>query len=107
MCMFILHVYLLTSTQFSNSNPSIVAVVSKRIWWQNGARRFCVGFRKLNIITQPDGYQLPRIDDILDRLASSRVYTTLDLKSGYWQVKLSKNSIPKTAFSTPDGHFEF
>ncbi len=74
---------------------------------KNGTRRFCVDFRKLNIIPQQDRYPLPRIDDILDRLATSRVYTTLDLNSGYWQVKLSKESIPKTAFSTPDGHFEF
>jgi hypothetical protein len=54
---------------------------------KNGTRRFCVDFRKMNIITQQDCYPLPRIDDILDRLATSRVYTTLDLKSGYWQVK--------------------
>ncbi len=80
-----------------------VAQVPKK----NGTRRFCDDFRKLNIITQQDCYPLPRKDDILDRPATSRVYTTLDRKSGYWQVKLSKESIPKTAFSTPDGHFEF
>jgi hypothetical protein len=74
---------------------------------KNGTRRFCVDFRKLNSITQQDCFPLPRIDDILDRLSTSRVFTTIDLKSGYWQVKLSKESIPKTAFSTPDGHFEF
>ena len=60
---------------------------------KNGTRRFW----KLNIITQQDCYPLPRIDDILDRLVSSRVYTTLDLKSGYWQVKLSKKFNPKNS----------
>jgi hypothetical protein len=53
---------------------------------KNGTRRFCVDLRKLNIITKQDCYPLPRKDDILDVLATSRVYTTLDLKSGYWQV---------------------
>ena len=57
--------------------------------------------------TSQDCYPLPRIDDVLDRLSGSKIFTTLDLKSGYWQVKLSIDSIPKTAFSTPDGHFEF
>jgi predicted aspartyl protease len=69
---------------------------------KNGTRRFCVDFRKLNSITQQDCFPLPRIDDILDRLSASKVFTTIDLKSGYWQVKLGKDSIPKTAFSTPD-----
>ena len=52
---------------------------------KNGTRRFCVDFRKLNNITQQDCFPLPRIDeeDILDRLSASKVFTTIDLKSGY------------------------
>jgi len=94
--------------QHSRSSWSFPLVqVPKKFLKMNGTRRFCVDFRKLNSITQQDCFPLPRIDDILDRLSASKVFTTIDLKSGYWQVKLSKDSIPKTAFSTPDGHFEF
>ena len=61
----------------------------------------------MNQITTQDPFPLPRIDELLDTLIQSNYYTTLDLKSGYWQVKLSEYSIAKTAFSTPDGHYEF
>ena len=74
---------------------------------KDGSKRFCVDYRKLNAITQQDCFPMPRIDDILDRLGKSRYFTAIDLKSGYWQIKLSDDSIPKTAFSTPDGHYEF
>ena len=47
------------------------------------------------------------MDDIFDRLSSSTIFSTLDLKSGYWQIPMHANSIAKTAFSTGDGHFEF
>ena len=56
--------------------------------------RFCVDFRKLNIITTVDPFPLPRIDDILDRLVDSKWYTTIDLKSGYWQIPMHEQSIP-------------
>lgn len=74
---------------------------------KDGEPRFCADFRELNAITVTDPFPLPRIDDIFDRLAGSKYYTTIDLKSGYWQVKMAEESIPKTAFSTPDGHYEF
>ena len=80
-----------------------VVIIPKK----NGSKRFCVDYRRLNKETIQDPFSLPRIDDILDRLAGSKVFSTLDLKSGYWQVKLSQDAIPKTAFSTPDGHYEF
>jgi hypothetical protein len=47
------------------------------------------------------------MDDIFDRLSKSTLFSSLDLKSGYWQVAVEENSIPKTAFSTRDGHYEF
>ena len=74
---------------------------------KDGSVRFCVDYRKLNAITLQDQFPLPRIDDILDRLAGSIWFTTIDLKSGYWQVRIHRNSIAITAFSTPDGHYEF
>ena len=70
-------------------------------------QRFCVDYRKLNKVTTLDGFPLPRIDDLLDKLKGAKYFTLLDLKPGYWQIVMSEESIPKTAFSTPDGHFEF
>ena len=72
---------------------------------RNGKLRFCVDYRKLNAVTRKDAYPIPRIDDTLDNLAGSQWFSTLDLISGYWQVEL--NDRQKTAFSSPDGLFEF
>lgn len=69
--------------------------------------RVVIDFRKLNAHTIGDAYPLPRIDDILDQLTSSKHFTTLDLASGYHQVLNDKADREKTAFSTPLGHFHF
>ena len=62
---------------------------------------------KVNTVTRKDAYQLPRIDDTLDTLAGSKWFSTLDLISGYWQVENDDRDREKTAFTTPDGLFEF
>ena len=67
----------------------------------------CVDYRKLNATTRKDAYPIPRIDDTLDTLAGSQWFSTLDLISGYWQVELDSKDKEKTAFSSPDGLFEF
>src|SRR5213078_3904868 len=69
--------------------------------------RVCIDFRGLNAVTVSELYPLPRLDDILDSFCGSTIFSRLDLKSGYWQLPLDKSTIPLTAFSTPDGHYEF
>lgn len=74
---------------------------------KNGEERLCVDYRALNRITIKDKYPLPRIDDLLDGLKGRKFYTSLDLASGYHQIPVDKDSISKTAFVTPDGHYEY
>ncbi|MEE4247194.1 MAG: reverse transcriptase family protein, partial [Kangiellaceae bacterium] len=65
---------------------------------KTGEVRFCVDYRRINSMTIRDSYPLPNIQDIFDTLGGSKYFTTLDLRSGYWQIDLDKESIPKTAF---------
>ena len=74
---------------------------------KDGSYRFCVHYRALNGITIKDAFPLPRVDETLDSLGGAQYFATLDLASGYWQVESDPSDRPKTAFSTPHGHFEF
>ncbi|XP_073681655.1 uncharacterized protein [Garra rufa] len=73
----------------------------------DGTLRFCNDFRRLNEVSEFDGYPMPRVDELLDRLGRARYISTLDLTKGYWQVPLSETAKPKTAFSTPSGHWQY
>ncbi|CAF4754421.1 unnamed protein product, partial [Rotaria magnacalcarata] len=68
---------------------------------------FCIDYRRVNSITQKDVYPLPRIDDVIERLNGSQIFSKLDLGSGYFQVPLAPEEHSKTAFTTPDGLWEF
>ncbi|CAF4541618.1 unnamed protein product, partial [Didymodactylos carnosus] len=69
--------------------------------------RFCIDYRRLNAITTKDAFPLPRIDEIFDQLSDAMYFTKFDFKSGYFQIPLSKEDRPKTAFSTRDNHYQF
>jgi hypothetical protein len=69
--------------------------------------RFCIDYRRLNAITIKDAFPLPRIDEIFDQLTDAIYFTKFDFKSGYFQIPLSEEERPKTAFSTRDNHYQF
>ena len=73
----------------------------------DGGIRFCVDFRKWNRVTIQDKFPMPRIDDIFDRLQGSEYFSVIDLCSAFWLLQINTNDIEKTAFSTPDGHYEY
>ena len=77
------------------------------VYKKDGSLRFCIDLRKLNAKTIKDAYSLPRIEDALDSLNGACIFTSLDLKSGYWQVELDEAIIPLTAFTVgPLGFYE-
>ena len=73
----------------------------------DGSTRFCNDFRKLNEISAFDAYPMPRVDELIERLGPARYISTLDLTKGYWQVPLTDQAKEKTAFSTPDGLYQY
>lgn len=74
---------------------------------KNGEQRICLDYRALNFKTINYRFPLPHLDDFLEKLKDSRFYSNLDLASGYHQIPIEKCCIPKTAFVTPDGHYEY
>jgi hypothetical protein len=74
---------------------------------KDGSLRLCTDFRLLNESTIKDKFPLPRIEEILDMVGNAKVFSKLDLLSGYFQVRIEEKDVPKTAFSTTTGHFEW
>ena len=69
--------------------------------------RMCIDYRSLNEVTIKNKYPLPRIDDLFDQLKDAKYFSKIDLRSGYYQLKIQLNDIPKTAFVTRYGQYEF
>ncbi|GJS72371.1 putative reverse transcriptase domain-containing protein [Tanacetum coccineum] len=74
---------------------------------KDGSFRMCIDYQELNKLTVKNRYPLPRIDDLFDQLQGSSVYSKIDLRSGYHQLRVRDEDIPKTAFRTRYGHYEF
>jgi len=74
---------------------------------KDGTLRLCIDYRQLNKVTIKNKYPLPRIDDLFDQLKGARVFSKIDLRSGYYQLRIKDLDVSKTAFRTRYGHFEF
>jgi hypothetical protein len=74
---------------------------------KDGTLRMCCDWRRLNSQTVKSRYPLPRIDHLLDQLHGAQYFSSLDLQSGYHQILISPEDVPKTAFTTPTGHYQF
>jgi hypothetical protein len=89
----------------SNSSPygALVLFVQKK----DGSQRMCVDYRSLNDVTRKNKYLLPRIEDLLDQMRDARIFSKINLRSSYHQMKIRPSDIPKTDFSTRYGLYEF
>jgi hypothetical protein len=88
----------------SNSPWSAPVVIVPK---PDGSARFCCDFRRLNSVTIPDAYPMPRIDDLIDKVGQAKFLTKIDLSRGYWQVPMDPESIPLSAFVTAHGEFQW
>ena len=73
----------------------------------NGTLRMCIDYRGFNKLTRKNSYPMPRVDDLLDELRGARLFSSIDLMQGYYQIRIKPKGCEKTAFRTPQGLYEF
>ena len=86
---------------------SSIVLVQKKSRDNSVKYRFCIDYRSLNAVTKPDAYPIPNIVDTLDSLGQSKIFSVLDMASGYFQIPIRPDHREKTAFSCHRGHFQF
>ena len=74
---------------------------------KDGTWRLCIDYRQLNKVTIRNKYPLPRVDDLIDQLQGVKVFSKINLRSGYYQLRIRESDIPKTTFRTRYGHYQF
>ncbi|MDQ4222764.1 reverse transcriptase family protein, partial [Pseudomonas aeruginosa] len=90
----------LEAKQFIRSSSSPWGASAIFVKKSDGTLRLCVDYRKLNDLTIKNKYPLPRIDDLFDQLSGARVFSQLDLATGFHQLRIAEDSIPLTSFRT-------
>ena len=97
----------LLAQAFIQPNTSLLGAPVLFIKKKDGTLRMCIDYRGLNQITIKNKYPLPHIEELFEQLQGARVFSKLDLRQGYYQLRIKKEDVPKTAFNTRYGHFEF
>ena len=93
--------------QFIRPNTSPWGAPVLLVKKKDGSSRFCVDYRQLNNMTIKNKYPIPRIDDLMDQLHGSSVFSKIDLRSGYHQILVKADDVEKTAFRSRYGHYEY